>query len=105
MIGSQRIDHALYDLGASVSVMPKVVLDQLNYTELSPTTLWLQLDDSSVRYPAGIVEDIPVKVRDCFIPVDFVVLDMDISDEIYLILGHPFLSTTDAQVDVGAGVI
>jgi hypothetical protein len=46
-----------------------------------------------------------MKVRDCFIPVDFVVLDMDIGDEIPLILGRPFLSTADAQIDVGAGVI
>jgi hypothetical protein len=75
------------------------------YTELSPTTLRLQLADSSVRYPAGIAKDIPVKVQDCFIPVDFVVLDMDIGDEIPLILGCPFLSTADAQIDVGAGVV
>jgi hypothetical protein len=46
-----------------------------------------------------------VKVQDCFIPVDFVVLDMDIGDEIPLILGCPFLSTADAQIDVGAGVV
>jgi hypothetical protein len=105
MIGSQRFDHALFDIGASVSVMPKVVLDQLNYTELSPTTIRLQLADSSIRYPPGIAEDIPVKVQDCFIPMDFVVLDMDIGDETPLILGRPFLSTTNAQIDVGAGVI
>jgi hypothetical protein len=104
-IGTQRFDHALYDLGASVSVMPKIVFDQLDYTKLSPTTLRLQLADSLVWYPAGIAEDIPMKVRDCFIPVDFVVLDMDIGDEIPLILGRPFLSTADAQIDVGAGVI
>lgn len=104
-IGTQRFDHALCDFGASVSVMPKVVFDQLNYTKLSPTTLQLQLADSSVRYLAGIAGDIPVKVRDCFIPVDFVVLDMDIGNEVPLILGRPFLSTTDGQIDVGVGVI
>jgi hypothetical protein len=49
--------------------------------------------------------NIPVKVRDCFIPVDFVVVDMDIGDETPLILGHPFLSTADAQIDVGVRVI
>jgi hypothetical protein len=104
-IGSQRFDHALCDLGASVSVVPKVVFDQLNYMELSPTTLQLQLVDSPVRYLAGVVKDIPAKVRDCFIPVDFVVLDMDIGDEIPLVMGCPFLSMANAQIDVGAGVI
>jgi hypothetical protein len=63
VIGTQHFDHAHYDLGASISVMPKVVFDQLNNTYLYPTNLQLQLADSLVRYPAGIVEDIQVKVR------------------------------------------
>jgi hypothetical protein len=46
-----------------------------------------------------------VSVRDCFIPVDFVVLDMDDHKETTLILGRPFLSTTDDHIDVGAGEI
>jgi hypothetical protein len=57
--------------------MPKDVFDKLNFTVLAPTPMSLQLADSSVRYPAGIVDDVPVKIRDFFIPVDFVVLDMD----------------------------
>ena len=65
----------------------------------------LQLADSSVRYPEGIAEDIPVRVRDYFIPVDFVVLDMEISKETPLILGRPFLSTAVAHIDVGVGEI
>ena len=76
-IGAQNFDKALCDLGASVSVMPKAVFDQLNYTELTPTPMQLQLADSSVRHPEGIAEDVLVRVRDCFVPVDFVVLDMD----------------------------
>ncbi|KAK3118733.1 hypothetical protein QOZ80_9BG0705840 [Eleusine coracana subsp. coracana] len=104
-IGTQNFDHALCDLGASVSVMPKDVFDKLNCTTLSPTTMQLQLADSTVCYPAGIAEDIPVKIRDCFIPVDFVVLDMDVGKSTPLILGHPFLSTADARIDVGAGEI
>ena len=93
------------DLGASVSVMPKVVFDQLNFTHLAPTPMQLQLADSSVRYPAGIAEDIPVKIRGYFVPVDFVVLDMETMKESALILGRPFLSTAGAQIDVGAGEI
>jgi hypothetical protein len=56
--------------------------------------------DSTVRYPAGIAEDIPIKIRDCYVPVDFVVLDMEVTKELTLILGWPFLSF--AQIDVGA---
>jgi hypothetical protein len=85
--------------------MPKAVYDKLNFTQLTPTPMHLQLADSSVRYPEGIAEDVPVKVRDYFIPVDFVVLDMDISKDTPLILGRPFLSTAGAQINVGAGEI
>jgi hypothetical protein len=92
-IGSKHFENALCDLGASVSVMPKVVFDKLNYTSLSPTTMCLQLADQSVCHPVGIAEDISVRVRDFFVPVDFVVLDMDVDTRMPLILGRPFLST------------
>ena len=72
-IGTQYFGNALCDLGASVSVMPKV-----NFTHLTPTPMHLQLADSPVCYPEGIAEDVPVRVRDYFIQVDFVVLDMEI---------------------------
>ena len=85
--------------------MPKVVFDKLNLTHRTPTLLHLQLADSSVRYPEGIAEDVSIRVRDYFIPVDFVVLNMEISKETPLILGRPFLSTAGAHIDVGAGEI
>ena len=85
--------------------MPKDVFDKLNFMVLAPTPMHLQLTDSSVRYLAGIAEDVPIKIRDFFIPVDFVVLDMDTEKETPLILGSPFLSTADANIDVGTGSI
>lgn len=62
----------------------------------------LQLADSSVRYLLGIAEDIPVKIWDFFVHVDFVVLDMDSNKDMPLILGHPFLSSAETNIDVGA---
>ena len=53
----------------------------------------------------GIVEDIPVKIRDFLIPVDFVVLDMSPKSKVSIILGRPFLSTANAHIDVGKGEI
>jgi hypothetical protein len=40
-IRSGHFENALCDFGASVSVMPKVVFDKLNYTSLSPITMCL----------------------------------------------------------------
>ncbi|KAJ1288533.1 hypothetical protein BS78_02G096200 [Paspalum vaginatum] len=61
-IGTQHCDQALYDLGASVSVMPNVVFDKLMHATHAPTAMCLQLADQSICYPVGIAEDIPVKI-------------------------------------------
>ena len=82
--------------------MPKVVYDRLNHHALAPTAMCLLLADQSVRYPAGVAENIPVKIRNFLIPVDFLVLDMEVDTKAPLILGRPFLSTANASIDVGA---
>jgi hypothetical protein len=51
------------------------------------------------------MEDIPVKIRNFSVLVDFVVLKMDVYRQIPLILGRPFLSTTGATIDVAARII
>jgi ATPase subunit of ABC transporter with duplicated ATPase domains len=40
------------------------------------------------------VKDVMVKIRDHYIPTDFMVLDMGEEDDVHLILGRPFLNTT-----------
>lgn len=89
-------------LEEALASCPKVVSDQLNFTILSSTPMMLQLADSTVCYPVGIAEDIPVRVWGCFIPIDFVVLDMATDKDTTLILGCPFLSTADARINVEA---
>ena len=74
-IGTQQFDHALCDLGASISIMPKTIFDKLNFTHLTPTPMMHQLADSTVRYPAGIAKDIPVKIQGYFVPINFMVLE------------------------------
>jgi hypothetical protein len=88
-----------------MSVIPKVIYDQLNHDSLVPTSLHLQLVDQSIWHPVGIVEDIPVRINNSFVPMDFVVLKIDVYRQILLILGRPFLSTTGATIDVVARII
>ncbi|XP_010523280.1 PREDICTED: uncharacterized protein LOC104801653 [Tarenaya hassleriana] len=72
---------------ASVSLLPLSIYKKLNVGELKPTRMALQLADHSVKYPLGIFEDVPLKVGDYYVPVDFVVLDMDEDAKILIILG------------------
>ncbi|XP_057998253.1 uncharacterized protein LOC131177306 [Hevea brasiliensis] len=104
LIGNMNIDKALYDLRASVSLMPLSICQKLNVGELRPTTISLQLMDRSVKYPVDILENIPIKVGKFFIPADFIVLEMEEDIQILIILGRPFLATTDAIIDVKMGV-
>jgi hypothetical protein len=52
----------------------------------------------------GIGKDIPVRIRNSFVLVEFVVHEMDVCHQIPLILGRPFLSTTRATIDVAARI-
>ena len=72
-----HFEQALYDLGASVNIMPKTTFDKLSYPALSPTMMCIQLANSTIQYPEGIVHNLLVQVKDTFIVTDFVVLDME----------------------------
>ncbi|XP_010539210.1 PREDICTED: uncharacterized protein LOC104813350 [Tarenaya hassleriana] len=99
------IPSALCDLGASVSLLPKTTYDKLNVGELKPTKMILQLADKSVKAPLGTLEDIPLKVENVYVPIDFVVTDMDNRNDESVILGRPFLNTVDAVIHVPKGCI
>jgi hypothetical protein len=64
----------------------------------------LQLVDQLIRHLVGIVEDILMRIKNSFVPVDFVVLKRDVFYQIQLILGRSFLSTARAMIDVVAGI-
>ncbi|XP_021722677.1 uncharacterized protein LOC110690156 [Chenopodium quinoa] len=60
----------------------------------------LQLANRSVKFPLGILEDVPLCVGKFFIPCDFVVMEMEEDAHVPIILGRPFLATTGAIIDV-----
>jgi len=76
LIGNGCVDHALCDLGSSVSLMPLYMCKKLELAEIRPTTISLQLADRSVKYPVGIYEDedVPIKIEDLYMPIYFVIL-------------------------------
>jgi hypothetical protein len=103
-VGSFKFENALCNLGASVSVMPRDVFEKL-HLPLESTGMCLELGYNSIRYPLGIAEYVPLKVGHHFIPVDFVVLEMEEREKPPLILGRPFLKTVGATIDVVKGEI
>jgi len=57
--------------------MPYSICKKLQVGDLKPTTLSLQLAHRSVKYPMGILEDVPLQVAKFFIPCDFVIMEME----------------------------
>ena len=82
---------------------------QLGLRELKPTNITLSLADRSVKIPKGIVEDVLVKVDNLYYPVYFLVLDTDpmaeSTHQVPIILGRPFLATTNAIINCRNGVM
>ena len=103
------MEKTLLDLGASVNLLPYSVYKQLGLGELKPTTITLSLADKSVKIPKGIVEDVLVKVDKFYYLVDFVVLDTEPvatgANFVPIILGRPFLATSNAIINCKNGVI
>ena len=109
VIGDHVIDRALLDLGASVNLLPYAVYAQLGLGELKPTPVRLQLADRSVKIPRGTIEDVLIKVDKFYFPVDFIVIDTqpveNVNAQIPVILGRPFLATSNAIINCRNGVM
>ena len=103
------VETTLLDLGASVNLLPYSVYKQLRLGELKPTTITLSLADRLVKTPKGIVEYVLVKVDKFYYPVDFVVLDTEPvatrANYVPIILGRPFLATSNAIINCRNGVM
>ena len=92
-----------------VNLLPYSVYKQLGLGELKPTTITLSLAERSIKIPKGIVEDVLVQVDKFYYPVDFVVLDTEPvavgANYVPIILGRPFLATSNAIINCRNGVM
>ncbi|RDX70285.1 hypothetical protein CR513_50486, partial [Mucuna pruriens] len=104
-IGECTFANAMLDLGASINVIPASIYKALNFGDLEPTGMTIQLANRSIVQPLGILEDVLVQVNELIFPANFYVLDMKDETsrkESTLILGRPFLMTTRTKIDVHA---
>jgi hypothetical protein len=103
-----QFDRALLDLGDSINLIPTSLLNHLEESEFKLTEVTLQLADRFIKSPKGVLEDVIVRVRDFYFPVDFIVLDMDAPEnprDTPIILGRPFLAIARANISCEEGQI
>ncbi|WVZ25786.1 hypothetical protein V8G54_004330 [Vigna mungo] len=105
VIGNSKFDNAMLDLGASINVMPLSVFTSLFLGPLKTTGVVILLAN---RSPAGVLEDVLIRVDKLIFPADFYILDMKDEEGITpttIILGRPFMMTTQTKIDVHAGTL
>lgn len=95
--------HAILDLGSSVSAISKALYDKLNIGIMEKCDIDLLLADTSTKHALGRVNNVKVELHMTFVPVDFVVMDMESNSSSPIILGRPFLRTTGAIIDSKEG--
>ncbi|XP_050876374.1 uncharacterized protein LOC127080089 [Lathyrus oleraceus] len=71
--------------------------------EVRPTRMSLQLADCSIKFPVGMLENIPVRIGQFYIPTDSIIMDIKEDSNIPIILGRPFLATAEAITNVKKG--
>ena len=59
--------------------------------------------DQSIRFLKGIAKDVIVRIHDQYAPANFMVLDIGEEEDVPIILGRPFLNTTNSIIYVESG--
>jgi hypothetical protein len=107
-IGEYKIEKALFDLRASMNLLPYLIFQSLNLGELKPTSVTLLLADRFVKVSRGIIKDVLVQIDKFIYHVDFIVLDTqpgEACNSIPIILGRPFLATSNALINCRNGLM
>jgi hypothetical protein len=86
-IGCHVFSESVYDFGASVNIMPKVIYEKILGNPLLYINMCLQLADQSICYPKGVLEEVIVRVGQSYVLVDFVVVEIGGDERAPIILG------------------
>nr|GEW43244.1 hypothetical protein [Tanacetum cinerariifolium] len=108
VVGNIAIKKALFDLGASINILPTSLVDKYNLGTLRKIDTIISLADQSTKIPRGILEDVIVKVDDFHYLVDFFIMDTespykDVQPTI--IIERPFLAMIDARINCRTGAM
>ena len=92
-------------MAASVSTIPKSLCGVLGLTDIEECSLNLHLADSTVKKPLGRINDVLILENRNYVPIEFIVLDIDCNPSSPIILGRSFLRTIGVMIDMKEGNI
>lgn len=98
------LSNVLVELRVTINVMTYETMNKIRCTKVKLTNTVLQLADRYTIAPYGIVEDILVVVDSWEYPMDFMVVKIKSNMVGYpMLLGRPWLATTDAYIECRIG--
>ena len=97
--------NAMLCVGASVSTIPKNLCDVLGFNEIDECSLNLHLADSTIKKPMGRINYVLIITNRNYVPVVFVVFDIDCNTTYPIIFGRPLLRTIGVVIDMKEGNI
>lgn len=98
-LSNLELDDALCDSSLSVNVISLKMVKALKVTELKENTHSLTSVDATSKCPLGVLSDYPLKIGNCIVPTNFMVMEIELSKGLPFILGTPFLATTRDSMD------
>lgn len=101
IVRSMHFDKAMCYLRSKISLMPMSLAVGLGIHEKSKNTrISIQLVNKSAVKSKGVIEDVLVRVDKFTTPIDFMVLNIEVDKNIYLIFGRPFLTMGKVLIGV-----
>ena len=76
----------LYVIWVLVFPIPKTLCDLLGFRDFDDCSLNLHLADSTIKKPMGRINDVLIVANRNYVPVDFIILDIDCNFYVLLFL-------------------
>ncbi|GJY33779.1 reverse transcriptase domain-containing protein [Tanacetum coccineum] len=92
--------NAIADLGASVNIMSKSILEELSLANPKNANIIVEMADKTRCVSQGIIENVLVKIDKFSFTSDFVIIDTKGLNNKTIILGRPFLANIHAEINV-----
>lgn len=104
-IKDRNFKKVLIDYGASVSLMPLSIYQRPGIGNASDTRTNMKFADHSIKNAYGIAEDMLVTIKELSFPINFVIIDIHEDEETHIILGRPFMRTSQCDFDMDQGTL
>ena len=83
-----------------MSLIPLSIFKKLGIEKISGSGTKLKFADHTIKQSYGIAKDVLVEIDSFVFPIDFHIIDIPEDEETHIILGRPFLLTSQCNFDI-----